>query len=194
MDDETELLAILREAAEKRRGYASFFGWSINRDVEEWGVVQALAESLEEDGLLFFSGARSRGRPNDPPDCEALDSDGRRIAIEVTELVDCRAIQSVRNGKIDHWAAWTKEKFLSDMARLIVKKDDRFPTLKERPYEGGYVIVVYTDEPTLTRKVVARFLAHQAFDKPRFVDRAFLLLSYDPDFQRCPYFELAFHS
>lgn len=193
-DEEKEILAEMRAARAKARGYADFFGWATDRDIEEWGVVTALAESLEKAGESFFSNLKRRGRPNDPPDCEAISSAGARIAIEVTELVDGEAIRAFKLGRVNGWADWGKEKLISVLAESVSKKDDRFPHLKEPPYDGGYIVVVHTDEPMLSRVAVGEFLSDHRFEKPSYVDRAFLVLSYDPDpaIAGCPYFELAF--
>lgn len=40
-EDEREILALMREARKKDRAYANFFSWSIDRDLEELGVVKA---------------------------------------------------------------------------------------------------------------------------------------------------------
>ncbi len=191
--DEKEVIAKLRAARDKARGYADFFGWAIDRDLEEWGVVCSLAESLEADNALFFSDLKSRGRPNDPPDCEARTPDGARVAIEVTELVDGKAIEAYKAGRVFDWAEWPKKKFRSVLQERISKKGERFPELKDQPYEGGYVIVVHSDEPELSRIAVAEFLSDFQLEKPSHVDRAFLVLSYDPAVERWPYFELTFN-
>jgi hypothetical protein len=193
-DDEVEVFAQIRAARAKARGYADFFGWAIDRDLEEWGVVSSLDESLEADNASFFSDIKRRGRPNDPPDCEALSQNGERIAIEVTELVDGDAIRAFKEGRVYEWSEWTKEKFLSVLAERLAGKNDRFPKLKEPPYHGGYVVVVHTDEPMLSRAMVETFLANHQLEKPNYVDRTFLVLSYDASVKRCPYFELTFNS
>ncbi len=72
-DDEAEILALMRAARQRSRGYADFFGWKIDRDLEESGVLSSLAESMVVDGVDFYENVKSRRRPNDPPDCEALD-------------------------------------------------------------------------------------------------------------------------
>lgn len=97
-DDEKEIIAEIRAAHAKARGYADFFGWATDRDLEEWGVVSSLGESLQADNALFFSNLVRRGRPKDPPDCEARTESGERLAIEVTELVDGQAIQAFKEG------------------------------------------------------------------------------------------------
>jgi hypothetical protein len=83
-DDEAEITSALRAAIRRARGYADFFGWGSNRDLEELGVLTSLAGSLEKDANLFFNEVRVRGRGNDPPDLEAVDGERRRIGFEVT--------------------------------------------------------------------------------------------------------------
>lgn len=191
-EERSEIVAQILAASEKSRGYASFFEWAIDKDIAEWGVVVALAESMEMDGALFFRELKRRGRGNDPPDCEALNHDGERVAIEVTELVDPDAIRAYKKGQGSEWVEWSKDQFLVRLATLIAGKDKRYPSLKEPPYAGGYVVVVHTDETMLQWDMVEEFLAGHMFEKPKHVDGAFLLVSYHPSVGRCPYFELAF--
>jgi hypothetical protein len=192
-DSRDEVLSLLRKSRERARGYADFFLWAADRDLEEWGVVVSLAESLDLKGDLFFSGIASRGRPNDPPDCEAKDAKGERIALEVTELVDGIAIhkykKAVAQERPAEWADWNREKFLSLLCERLKEKDEKFSSLKGAPYPGGYVVIVHTDEPELGRNVVAEYLRNFAA-KTRYVTRAFVLLSYDPAVEMCPYFEV----
>lgn len=190
-DDDAEILAAMCAAIEHSRGYADFFGWPPDRDLEEVGVLDSLVESMQAVGVPFYSALKSRGRPNDPPDCEGLDTNGARVAIEITELVDGTAIRAVKQGGSQFdWRTWTKEDFLRELARRIDAKDHRYPHLKEPPYPGGYVVVIHTDEPLLPRDTVSDYLEGYRLPKPEHVSRALLLLSYDPSIQRCPCFEL----
>jgi len=189
-DDEREIVAAMREAIAKARGYADYFGWAPNRDLEEWGVVQSLKEAFEREGRPFrYQQLKVRGRSNDPPDCEAQDEAGRRIAIEVTELVDAEAICAFKAGRVYEWANWTKETFLSSLTRIIGRKDARFPCLKEPPYEGGYELIVFTDEPMLSRERVEAWLPATIF-RTNHLSRVILLLGYDPGISGCSTFEL----
>jgi hypothetical protein len=148
---------------------------------------------MQSVGVPFYSKLKSRGRPNDPPDCEGRDADDARVAIEITELVDGGAIHAVKQGGSKlHWRSWTKADFLRELACRIDAKDQRYPNLKEPPYPGGYVIVIHTDEPLLSRNTAQGYLDGHRFLTPKHVSRALLLLSYDPSIQRCPYFELNF--
>ena len=177
-------------ARAKARGYADFFGWATDRDLEEVNVVEMLFASMQADGVLEMSGLRSRGRGNDPPDCEAVDLAGCRVAIEVTELVDGKAIRAFKSGATDAVSHWDRDRFVEAMSSHLAQKDRRFFKLKGAPYEGGYVVVVFTDEPMLPATRVESWLAGYAFSGLSQVTRAFLLLSYDPDLGRCPYFSL----
>ena len=188
---EAEVLALMRQARERDRGYASFFGWAIDRDLEELGVVRALGESLAAEDVAFFGELRVRGRGQDPPDVEGVNKSGEPTAFEVTELVDGEAIKAFKAGRHYDYADWDQRKFLAVLSARLQGKAERRSKLKGGPYDGGYVIVVHTDEPALPTETVANYLRGQLFASLAGVDRAFLLLSYDPHQQRCPYFELA---
>lgn len=189
-DDEAEIASMLRAARLKARGYAGFFEWRLDRDLEELGVLQHFAEELSTDGAAFFINAKSRARPNDPPDCEAVDVQGRRIAFEITELVDEEAIKAFRAGHHYDWAEWDEDKFICALNQLISIKDAKFSKLKGGPYLGGYILIIFTDEPMLSRNEVARHIVGKTFPVIH-LDRVFLILGYDPEVQRCPYFEIA---
>jgi hypothetical protein len=191
---EAEIVEKMREAHKRQRGYADFFLWAADRDLEEWGIVRLLSESLAAESKLLFSGIKSRGRPNDPPDCEAVISNGDRIAIEVTELVDGEAIhqfkKAEKEGRPTDCAEWSKEKFITALQNRLSEKDARFLALKGTPYSGGYLVVVHTDEPELNIEKVAHYLEGHRFVELRHITQAFLLLSYTPSLERCPNFEL----
>jgi hypothetical protein len=189
-EDEAAIYQAMRAAREAARGYADFFGWATDRDLEEQHVAGLLAESLRASGALLFSKIKRRGRGSDPPDLEAFDAAGNRVAIEVTELVDGLAIQAYKAGRPYDWAEWDRDKFLSSLSGLLEAKNARFPKLKDGPYAGGYIVLTFTDEPELSRSTVESFLAGHIFTGLENVQRAFLLLSYDPAIGRCPYFEL----
>ena len=191
---EAEIVEKMREARERARGYADFFLWTTDRDLEEWGIVKLLNESLAAEGKLLFSDIKSRGRPNDPPDCEAFTPKGERLAIEVTELVDGEAIHQFKKAEKESrptdWAKWSKEKFLSELQNRLSEKDARFSVLKDAPYPGGYLVAVHTDEPDLNIETVSRYLEGHRFGALQHITQAFLLLSYAPSVERCPNFKL----
>ncbi|GJG88787.1 hypothetical protein tb265_40560 [Gemmatimonadetes bacterium T265] len=188
---ETEILDALASAADARRPYAGFFSWP-DPDVAERGVAAdfAAAAAGVEPGLPWDE-LRSRGRGNDPPDCEAVDSTGRRIAIEITEIVDGRPIAAAtatRRPQERLWAIWKRERFLQEAQRRLTEKDGK--VLKDGPYDE-YIVIIHTDEPTLDAERVGEWLTDHRFDQPRQLSRAYLLLSYDPRPASYPYFKLS---
>ncbi|MBL4572691.1 MAG: hypothetical protein JKY86_06420 [Gammaproteobacteria bacterium] len=189
--EEKDLANRLREAIAKSRGYADFFEWRPNRDLEEQGVVMALSESLEKDDMTPYTGIISRGRNNDPPDCEAQNELGLRTAVEVTELVYGKAIESLKSGGEYFWTEWTKDSFLDSIFKLITRKDSRFVSLKGAPYPGGYDLIIYTDEPELNFLTVSRFLENATLPITENLSNIFLLLSYEPEYEKCPYIQIA---
>jgi len=64
--EDEELIAGIKEAISRSRGYADHFSWPLDRDLEEYGVAKTLTESLDGSGQLFFKkdSLRSRGRRN----------------------------------------------------------------------------------------------------------------------------------
>ncbi len=189
-EDEHAIAEAMRAARDRSRGYASFFEWATDRDLEEQSVAGHLAASLAANGAPSFSEIAIRGRGNDPPDLEAIDANGNRVAIEVTELVDGKSIQAFKAGRHYDWAEWDQVKFLESITGLLKEKNARFPKLKGGPYAGGYVVLVFTDEPELQRSTVEAYLSEHKFEGLNHVHRAILLLSYDPATRQCPYFEL----
>jgi hypothetical protein len=186
------IIEIIKSAIDHARGYADHFGWAIDRDLEELSVVELLSKALDAENKLFFSGIKIRGRGNDPPDCEAKSNTGKRIAIEVTELVSGKAIRDFKKGFIYRWAEWNRESFLAGLQLAINKKDSRYTKLKEPPYPGGYLLVIYTNEPNLKQEVVQRYLNSHSLLKPKHIEYVFLILGYEPRIKKYPYFEVIF--
>jgi len=190
---------LLRDALRKQRGYADFFQWP-NRDVEELGVLRELIRCLSTSGHPIPDQIALRGRGFDPPDCEATASNGDRIAVEITELVDQNHIELIKAPKKNTGAGysdalfcgaeWTKEKFVRELSKRLPKKSRTFDSLKDGPYPGGYWVVIYTDEPNLTQSLASEYLANEEFFVSPFLTRAFFLMSYDPMISAYPFFEL----
>lgn len=189
-EEKSQIAKAMKATREKARGYADFFGWATDRDLEEWGVLKSLFESMEMNKSLPYKDLRMRGRGNDPPDCEAVDARSRRVAIEVTELVEGEAIKRAKAGAQYDWEEWNCEKFLNRLQGLLVQKDSKFPKLKDPPYEGGYSVVVFTDEPELPANKVKEYLEGHTFAGLENISETIFLVSYDPQENCCPYFPL----
>ncbi len=186
--EETVTDQLLEQAKQKKRGYSDFFAWPVDRQLEEWGVVDSLKESLEKANAGFFNSLVARGRGNDPPDCEAVLYEGGKLGVEVTELVDPAAIMAHKNGNTDHWAEWGEKKLINSITRRLQVKDVS-KNIKGGPYDQ-YVLVIHTDEPLLSFDYVDPLLSAHTFKPYSLINRAFLLMSYDTKYQCCPYIEL----
>lgn len=187
MDDRDEIGRKLQEAARSQRPYAGFFDWP-DRDIGEWGVAKAFNDAAVGEPGVPLQLLESRGPGKDPPDCEAVDAEGRRIGIEVTELVDGSAVEAARHrGAAWAWADWSREKFLNGLQSRLASKDGKL--LQDGPYDQ-YLVLIHTDEPALRVSTVEEWLRGHEFKQPTQITRAYLLLSYDPQCGRCPIFRL----
>ena len=191
-EEEKKFIAQIKEAIARKRGYADFFCWPPNRDLEEFGIVSEFCESLEKNGQLFFNrdSVKGRGRGNDPPDFEAKDLLGNYIGIEVTELVDFAAIETLKNTGVYEWAEWDRAKIIRVIDERLSAKD-KPAQVKGGPYVS-YVIIIHTDEPSLNVSYITSLLKDVRFTKRKLIDRAFLFLSPDPEIKIYPYVELEF--
>ena len=159
------------------RPHAGYFSWETNRGVAEEGVLSEFERCLKQQNALFFSDARHRGANNDPPDCEAEDNAGGRVAIEITELVDAASIKAARIGTHLDWTNW-KPILVTEIEKIIQRKD-KPSILKGGPY-AQYVLVIHTDEPWLIVEDARQLLADHTFPPTGLITRAYLLMSYDP--------------
>jgi len=191
-EEEKKLIRKIKEAIAKGRGYADSFGWPPDRDLEEYSVVKAFCESLEKGNNSFLdsNSIMSRGRGNDPPDCEVKDLDGNIIGIEVTELVDPEAIIAFKKKQVYEWAEWDKAKLIDAINNRLDAKNipDR---IKGGPYKSCFIII-YTDEPVLNADYIKELLKGYRFGKRNLIDRAFLIMFFDPIYKTYPCIELEF--
>ncbi len=188
MTDETkEYIEALREALDKQRGYASYFDW-YDSDIKEWGIVTTLNESFEKLSNIQLSNIESRGQGNDPPDCQAKDAEGNHLAIEVTELVDPKMVELHQHEKSYAFAKWDKLKFVAKLNERLEAKNYT-KSFKGGPYDIKW-LVIHTDEFVLTAKKVIPWLEGESFKRPNPFDNVFLLFSYDPSLEICPYIPL----
>jgi hypothetical protein len=171
-----------------KRGYGDFFNWPMDRQLEEWSIVECLKESLEKANNTFFHSLFARGEGNDPPDIEAQLVGGGKLGVEVTELVDSTAILAYKNGNKNHSAAWEKEKLVEAISQRLKAKDES-KNIKGGPY-ALYMLVIHTDEPNLYYDYVYPILNKYRFKPCKIIEKAYLLLSYDNKYQCCPYIEL----
>lgn len=117
-------------------------------------------------------------------------SNGESIAIEVTELVDPRAIVAYKANQSYDWLDWTREQLQAAVHLRLQAKAATRSNLKGGPF-AQYTVVIYTDEPMLPYIRATNLLSGLRFSHSAKIDRAVLLISYDPAIGYCPYTELS---
>ena len=191
-EEEKRFIKGINEAIAKSRGYADSFEWPPDRDLEEYVVVRLFCETLEKECKPFIdrNSIISRGRGNDPPDCEANDPRGNLIGIEVTELVNPEAIMAFKKKQVYEWAEWDRTKLIDAINNRLDTKNipDR---IKGGPY-ASYILVIYTDEPFLNADYIKDLLKGYRFARRNLIDRAFLFIFFDPTYKTYPCIELEF--
>jgi hypothetical protein len=85
------------------------------------------------------------------------------------------------------WAVWDSARLRKEVQQRLIEKESK--QLKGGPYDE-YIVLVHTDEPGLAIDQVETWLADFRFATPKQMDRAFLLLSYDPSRRGYPYVQL----
>ena len=108
-------------------------------------------------------------------------SDGKRVACEVTALLDKTALH------ISQARSWTATELVDQLQARIRTKGLRS---LGGPKGDKSILLIHTDELTLNAENVAVMLTDVSFEKASTIGRVFLLLSYDPKRGGYRYFEL----
>lgn len=187
--DEAEVARLLRLARDKGRGYAEFWQWAPDKRMAEWHIAETVLRFLAANGDCEVTSLETVER--DPPDCVAVLRNDLRVGIEVTELVNAKMVAAhgarraaERRGKLpnpakavdpDQIALWGALEVRDAIIRAIATKD---VAAHGGPYDQ-YLVVLHTDEDTITQNILSDALNEPAIET-KHVDRAFVLLSYDP--------------
>lgn len=189
MDTNAETVnEILRRHLATERDYASYWKFSLDRQLEERHVAACLLAYLE--ATVGWSGATVASNERDPPDCIGS-ADGRpRFGIEVSELVHRKTVER-------HELRRNAERKCSPVPAVAAEPGDvaiwTVPALqaaltgivgvKDKPAIGGpfapYLVAIFTDETTVTPLLVMEAIGTMTIPS-HYIDAAYLLLSYDP--------------
>ena len=169
----------LRSMIEKKRKVSSYWDWP-DKPVKERGIALNILPRVFKDVVDLTS--LEPGQI--PPDCANAPETGNFSGVEVTELVDQKTLeQSIRGDRV--YLEWDRQQFLSALQSRI---DDKDKSWKGGPYERR-VLVIHTDEFTLDRETVDRFLQGFAFTTKLITD-VILGLSYHSSTEDVPVFRL----
>ena len=198
----------------RKRGHAPY--WHAPNEFQdqmEVGATREWASEMNKRGWKIDIDSVRKNVP-DPPDC-AAEMRGKTIGIEVTELVDRKAIalhpETPRFQGPEHFVkefpqplppSWPREKFYERVAAIIERKDRRAAevrALRPQPSCDNLVssefLLIVTDEPWLDEATLAGHLRTIKLHRPGHFDRVFLMMSYVPDgegYGHHPVFEVPF--
>ncbi len=180
--DWSEVVGLMREARSRSRGYADYWEWKIDKPRAERKVARVLRNFLVAAGEDLSGDLASI--TSDPPDVLLRTVDNRRIGIEVTELVNEKVVK--RNHKrrmdqdptVDEWALWDASGVAEALNDKVLKKDQKMLRVQIGAYDE-LILAICTDEP-LIDEALARAAVVLAGTKTKSINRAYLILSYQP--------------
>ncbi len=197
--DDDKLADALRQAAILDRGYASYWSWPLDRPIEEHGVVNALLNYLLVLRPELRGTLASASIGDDPPDVILTCENGKRIGIEVTELVHSGAIQAVvnekRSGKPSThiYAHWSPSAVADALSQRISSKDKKL--LAKRGDFDELILAIFTDEIMISQDVAIQAIQRVCHDTDA-ISSSYFLLSYHPETDpkafpdKCPIFQI----
>lgn len=165
-----------------QRGYADRFDWTgPDREeakcVKERGVVNEWLSAMFREGVPYVS-LESCSVPL--PDCQLIDKSGRKVGVEVTELVDRATIQRNKHTSY-HWKEYSAPELIAAIAERLESKNQKLRAAREIITQRGIskkLVIMHCDEPDLRSR--PQFCRHvlsttrfTAYDE---IDEAFLLL------------------
>jgi hypothetical protein len=178
-----EIIDQLKAQACQKRKHATHFAWhdrsAQGKGIAEAGLVDDLLTAMQDTGHVEY---RSLGASGEEwPDVWLKGTSGERVPCEVAELVDAAAMS----------AGSSRPEIIAELVERVQAILDR----KGRRSLGGAsgprsVLVIHTDEFHLNADNVGDVPAGTVFKKPGTIQRAFFLLSYDPNRRGYRYFEL----
>ena len=169
------ILNILAQAQTRCRHHADYWEWAVDRKRAERAVAEALIEQLRVEG-------RFDNATRETPDLAFLTNDGRKIGIEVAEIVDERAAATNRHAEKKRqprvWAFWSDVALAKTLNHWVRVKDIKIGPSADQFDEVWLVLA--TDEPTIDI-AMAESACASCEASAQHLQRAFLILGYQPD-------------
>jgi hypothetical protein len=173
------------EVVKRQRGHADFYNGP-DRSAKEYRLAIEFIAALDREGGPRIVGVSHHGPGEDPPDCRLITEVGKAWGLEITELVNRKAIEKTRLGR-SVYAEWSDAALISDLSGSISRKDDP-AKVKGGPYDR-YILLIHTDEDGLLADRLQNVVGNRSFDT-RMIDDVYVLISYDPKAGRQPLLHL----
>ena len=155
----------------RKRGHANFWN-AVNEDqgLMEVYATKEWAKEMNERGWQIDMGT-IRQNPETYPDCLA-EMDGKQIGVEVTEMVDRKAIDEQ-----NPIPPWLLDKFLEHLSERVQEKDKR---VRDSSLSKQFLLIV-TDEANLDEATLSEYLKTIELQQPRHFDGIYVMMSYTPN-------------
>lgn len=173
----SRMMEYVKNLKEMPRNHAGFFEWP-DKAIKEIGVAQDLFSKLEEYSGDYLVNVMIG---EDPPDVKVITAKGKTIGIEVTELVNQKAIEyQIKNDPRYHEevVSWTKDSFNEKLSNIISKKD-RLCKNVSKDYDE-LSLLIFTDEPKLDSDTIESYLEVGGRSHPNSFKNVYMLTGYEP--------------
>jgi len=174
----SQMMQYVKKMKEMPRNHASFFEWP-DKSIKEIGITQDLFTILEEYSEDYLVNVMPG---EDPPDVKVITSKGKTVGIEVTELVNQKAIEyQIKNDPryYEEVVSWSKSSFNKKLSDIIFKKN----ILCEN--KGGNYdelsLLIFTDEPELDSDTIKSYLEGADLGSPKNFKNVYILTGYEPE-------------
>lgn len=172
---------VLQEEIEKLnklpRNHADYFNWH-DKEIQEIGIGLHFFQKLEEISEEYLVEIKNA---EDPPDVKVVTNTGKTIGIEITELVDQKAIEyKIKNdsryaGRV---VGWNKENTINATTNIITKKD--YLCGKVPNTYDTLVLLIFTDEPKLPSDTLKKYFEGHNWPETKSFDKVYVLTGYEP--------------
>ncbi|MBV1881257.1 MAG: hypothetical protein KUG82_06465 [Pseudomonadales bacterium] len=156
------------------RHHAAFFNWH-RKDIKELHLVYKLFGLLEAQTGRHCLIANSA---EDPPDVKAKLSTGNSVGVEVTELVNEKAIKHrIKNDDryVTELLSWNEENTQDKIREIVQDKTEKCANIVDKYDELS--LLIFTDEPKLDYPTLTTYLESFCIDQPTCFSSIFILLS-----------------
>jgi hypothetical protein len=151
-DDEMgEAIRAMREEITRQKRRDGNLWACGDRATAEEDIARGALEAL---GIKFTKDRPHPHGRNFPPDWEA-EVEGRRVGVEVTELVDQDVLHGIQQTNHFRVALWPSGRLRCRIEKIIRRKDAA--DIPGEPY-ARYILVIHTDEGDIKSETVAEAL------------------------------------
>lgn len=159
------------------RNHASFFNWH-DKEIKEIGIATDFfvqLEKISDDRLVEIENAE------DPPDAKVITQNNEVIGIELTEIVNEKAIEHQIKGDsryVNEVLKWNKDNTIQEIESIINKKNrlcENVPEVYERK-----VLLIFTDEPRLESHKIEEYIQGHTWPEANNFDEIYILTGYEP--------------